>query len=830
MISSRVLMPQKKILILPLHQVRCTDEALAGRKAAHLGELSSFLPVPNGFCVTISSFQLFLEYNKIDAISTPNRLTEQRCSQIQAGITNGQWPRSLKKEIIDSYQKLQAPIVVVRSSGLSEDQPEASYAGQLATTLGITTEAALLDAIKTCWASLFAPRVLTYRNTINDRGSLLGAVIVQELVNADFSGVTFTQDPLDSQYLVIETIAGLGQDLVSGTITPSRYIFKRKNLHLQQIKQNNQPQQITMGPQGIRTVPFNQFPTLPKPMVRGIVRKSMQIERHFGSPQDIEWVIVQNRLFFVQTRPISIRPPEQLWTRTFGDEYISGVMSPLFFSWCAELMGTDVVKQQQGYLFVTTSFLQNFFNIQHLPRFCRHSLIRNNFPLCMQEELSNLPYAPQQKLFLEFVKLLASPDVLFFTTPQAYQQFEKRYRRYIAEFDKQLASASTPQDLLTLYSQLNTMFAPHLKLSFAGVGHCLTLTSWLEGLLERWLHDSSFLYTLLTETSNRTTETNTALASLAQQVQQGRNLTELFTDETGYILQHLPQSPSFSQDFGQFLTDYGHRSFTRDPLYPRWNEQPSLVIDNIKNITKKSRTDLEENTLSSPSQQEAIQRLKKLTIGKYLLVKIFLSYTVKYINFRENERFILDLHISRMRALYLAMGQMLVERKKLKKKEDIFYLSIGTVRSLLTGENQDVLKQISQIKQEYKKNLETIPPKFLRGDSALDDFQPELVGTPASSGIIKGKARVIAAIDEFPTLQANEILITRIIDPGMTPYFSTIAGVITEIGGVLCHGAILAREYHIPAVTGVHGALDKISTGDEVTIDGDTGRIYVKKK
>jgi pyruvate,water dikinase len=236
-----------------------------------------------------------------------------------------------------------------------------------------------------------------------------------------------------------------------------------------------------------------------------------------------------------------------------------------------------------------------------------------------------------------------------------------------------------------------------------------------------------------------------------------------------------------------------------------------------------------ETILHSTSHHDAELRLKELSLGKYLFIKALLSYAVKYINFRENERFILDLQISRIRPLYLAMGQMLVDRKLLKNKEDVFYLKMSTVRGLLTGDNQDVFSQVTQAKQEFEKNLQTIPPKFLRGDSALEDVQPELVGTPASSGIRKGKARVIATFDEFPTLQVNEILITRIIDPGMSPYFSTIAGVVTEIGGILSHGAILAREYHIPAVTGVNGALDKISTGDDVTIDGDTGRIYLKK-
>jgi len=817
-------MSQNTMYILSLHQVRRTDETLVGRKATHLGELSTFLPVPPGFCVTISSLQTFLAYNSIDKKSIPDYLTEQECSQIQTKILNGQWPANLKKEILDSYYKLQAPVVAVRSSGLSEDQPQASYAGQLSTTLGITTETALLDAIKTSWASLYAPHVLAYRRTINDHGPWWIAVIVQQMIPADFSGVTFTQDPGDNQRLVVETIAGLGQGLVSGMITPSRYLYTRRNLRLQQITQTTQPQQITMEPQGIRTTSFKQVSTLKPHLVKEIVHKSMQIERHFGSPQDIEWVVEDGHLFFVQTRPIAFRPPEQIWTRTFGDEYISGVLSPLFFSWVTESMGADIAKQQQGYMYVTTSFLQNFFNIQHLPRFCRRRLIQSNFPTCMQEKLSNLPYEPQQKLFLEVMKLLTSPDVLLFITIQAYRQFEKRYRQSIAEFDKRLASATTPQELLGLNSQLNMMFAPHLKLSLTGVAHCLALTSWMEGLLDQWLNDSSFLYSLLTNTSNRTTETTTALTSLAQQVQHTSDLTVLFTHENEYILEHLPDYPSFYQDFTQFQTYYGHRSFSRDPLSPRWNEQPSLALDHIKSIMRK------ETILHSTSHHDAELRLKELSLGKYLFIKALLSYAVKYINFRENERFILDLQISRIRPLYLAMGQMLVDRKLLKNKEDVFYLKMSTVRGLLTGDNQDVFSQVTQAKQEFEKNLQTIPPKFLRGDSALEDVQPELVGTPASSGIRKGKARVIATFDEFPTLQVNEILITRIIDPGMSPYFSTIAGVVTEIGGILSHGAILAREYHIPAVTGVNGALDKISTGDDVTIDGDTGRIYLKKK
>jgi pyruvate,water dikinase len=823
-------MVQNRTYILPLHQVRRSDEVYVGRKAAYLGELSSFVSVPYGFCITLTGFRTFLEYNKNTGLLPMDSLSDQVCNQMREGIMKGQWPPLLKKEILESYRELWGNAVAVRSSGLAEDQPEASFAGQLTTILGITTEAALLDSIKTCWASLFALHVLTYRRTIGAPGSLWGAVIVQEMINAEFSGVTFTQDPMNNDLLVIETVAGLGQGLVSGTIHPSRYSYKKKNLHLQKIERKKQHQKIIIGTQGIESVPFMQTSTLAKNVLKEIAQKSTQIERHFGYPQDIEWAVEQNHLFFLQTRPISPRPHEQLWTRSFGDDYCSGVMSPLFFSWLTESMSADYVRQYQGYVFVTTSFLQNLFNIQHLPRFCRRNIIRSNFPIDMYEELSNLPYIPHRKLLLEFVKLFVAPDVLFFATAHAYKKFEDGYLRHMHQFDQQLASATTPQQLLDLKSHLDTMFVPHLKLSFAGALHCLALTAWLEGLLELWFHDSSFLYSLLTDTSNRTTETNAALTALGRQVQENRNLFELFTRDTAYILQHLSEHPSFYRTFQQFLDTYGHRSFTRDPLYPRWYEQPSLVIENLRTIALSSIS-LEKKT-HSQTQQQAVQHLQELSVLKRILIKILLYYARKYINFRENERFILDIQISRIRALYLAMGQLLMDNKKLKKKEDVFYLDMGTVRDLLSGKNQDVAQQVDQAKREYEMYQKTVPPKFLRGNCAFDDLQPNqlaLIGTPASGGRARGKARVITAINEMPTIREKEILITRVIDPGVTPYFSTIAGVVTEIGGVLSHGAILAREYHIPAVTGVQGAVDKISTGDDVIVDGDTGRIYLKE-
>jgi phosphohistidine swiveling domain-containing protein len=823
-------MMHSRTYVLPLHQVRCSDEVYVGRKAAYLGELSSFVSVPPGFCITLTGFRTFLEYNNTGLLPMDG-LSDQVCNQLREEIMNGQWPPLLRKEILESYRELEGNTVAVRSSGLAEDQPETSFAGQLTTILGVTTETALLDSIKTCWASLFAPHVLAYRRTIDAPGSLWGAVIVQKMVIADFSGVTFTQDPMNNDLLIIEIIAGLGQGLVSGTIHPSRYSYKKKNLHLQNIEHQQQHQKIILARQGIENVPLIRNSTLAKKVLKQIVQKSTQIERHFGCPQDIEWAVEHNSVFFLQTRPIPPRRQDQLWARSFGDDYCSGVMSPLFFSWLTELMSPDYVKQYHGYLFVTTSFLQNLFNIQHLPRFCRRSIIQSNFPIEMYEVLSNLPYTPHRKLLLELAKLFAAPDVLFFTTVHAYKKFEDSYLKSVHQFDAQLVSATSPQQLLDLKSQLDTIFAPHMKLSFAGVLHCLAFTGWLEGFLDRWLHDSSFLYSLLTDTSNRTTETNATIVSLGRQVQENRNLFELFTRDAEYILQHLSEHPSFYRSFQQFLGTYGHRSFTRDPLSPRWSEQPSLVIENIRTLALNPHS-VEKKT-DSHTQQQAIKHLQELSVLKHVLIQILLSYARKYIDFRENERFILDVQISRIRTLYLAMGQILLENKNLKKKEDVFYLDMQTIRDLLLGKKQDVAQRVDHAKRQYEIYQKTVPPKFLRGDHAFDDIQPNelvLTGTPASSGRVRGKAHVITTINEMSALREKEILITRLIDPGITPYFSTIAGVVTEIGGVLSHGAILSREYHIPAVTGVQGAINKISTGDDIIIDGDTGKIYLTKQ
>lgn len=303
--------------ILPLSQVSKNGIALCGGKGASLGELTKIgLPVPEGFVVTTEAYEKFLTDNKLNEnikelmgevnIENPQAV-EFVSDEIRKLVVGGKIDFELEKEILESFDKLGAKYVAVRSSATAEDAARTSFAGQLSTFLN-TTKKDLVDNTKRCWASLFSPRALTYLGTHNLlEADISVAVVIQKMIDAEVSGVAFTAHPVtkDKDMILIEAGFGLGEAMVSGMVTPDSYVIDKKGLSIYDFKIGRQKKMTTK--EGTVSIPEEKQTErkLSEEKAIELARLCIQIEDHYGAPQDIEWTIEKDKIYILQSRPVT---------------------------------------------------------------------------------------------------------------------------------------------------------------------------------------------------------------------------------------------------------------------------------------------------------------------------------------------------------------------------------------------------------------------------------------------------------------------------------------------------------------------------------------------
>ena len=382
-----------------------------------------------------------------------------------------------------------------------------------------------------------------------------------------------------------------------------------------------------------------------------------------------------------------------------------------------------------------------------------------------------------------------------------------------------------------LDKELDKKFKPHWILSFAGGYHCIYAVSQLHYYLDQTYHDTSMISTLLSGISSRTYQVNQEIRQLALFLKNDPCFQEGFQGENISKISLTTTSKEFSKAFNEFLDKHGHRGYYRDVMYPTWQENPDILFKTIaalatKEINKTSKSE-------SVDFEEAINKIKKMPKKTHRKIIQWIKRSRIFIQFREDERYFLDLHLSRKRQLYLKIAEKLHQKKFLEKEDDIFFLDIPTIISLINGTFISVSDKVKQTKNEFTACQYQLPPKFLFTNKIKSDsvsIKTELYGIPASRGIITGNARVVLSLDDIGKIQSNDILVTRFTDPGWTSCFHLISGLVTEVGSSLSHGAIIAREYGIPAVTGVKDILKFISNGDHITVNGNTGIVTFTKK
>jgi phosphoenolpyruvate synthase/pyruvate phosphate dikinase len=858
--------------VLGFQEIDQTQVAVVGGKGAHLGELSRIegIRVPEGFCVTAHAFRRIMAEagsmdDPLDRLSrlNPDDREEIRTlsAEIRRTLEGIAIPHDLAAAITSSLARLgKRAAYAVRSSATAEDLPTASFAGQHDTYLNVVGSVAILEHISRSWASLFTERAVTYRlrNGFDHRNVHM-AVVVQQMVFPEAAGVLFTADPVTSNRKVatVEATFGLGEALVSGLVNADMYKVRdgevvAKAVATKQLAIHASP---AGGTQEEAIDPERQEqPALTDAQVVRLAQLGRRIEAHFGHPQDIEWCLVDDGFQIVQSRPITTLFPipaavdqeNHVYVSVGHGQMMTDAMKPLGISmW--QLTALPRMYEAGGRLFVDVtqrlvsptsraSLLEVMGRGDPLIRDALETILeRDDFiPSLPDEGPGGAPGGDAQ-----------APIE---TDPAIVTDLIGRNQESIAALKRDIRTKSGSALLDFILADIQELkrilFDPQSHQVFMGA---MEATWWLNEQLQAWLGDKSVADTLTQSVPhNVTSEMGLALLDVADVIRPHPEVVAFLqnVEDEGFLddLADLEGGREARDAIRAFLDRYGMRCVGEiDITKPRWSERPTtlvpVILGNIKNFEPGAGEQRFEQGRQEAwtKEQELLERLRALPDGEQKAeeAKRMIDRVRTFIGYREYPKYgMVSRYFVYKQALLEEAGR-LVQAHVLREKEDIFYLRFQELHDVVRTNHVDH-QLISQRKDAFRSYQALTPPRVLTSDGEVvtgayrrvDVPTGALVGLPVSAGTVEGRARVIHDMAEAD-LEPGDILVTAYTDPSWTPVFLAIAGLVTEVGGLMTHGAVIAREYGLPAVVGVEQATRLIRDRQRIRINGTDGYVEI---
>jgi phosphoenolpyruvate synthase/pyruvate phosphate dikinase len=848
--------------------------AAVGGKGSSLARLyAAGLPVPNGFNLTTEAYWKFVRENDLQTlirqalstidISQPASL-EAASSRIREGFIAAQIPPDIASEVINAYSDLpgQNPAVAVRSSATAEDLPEASFAGQQETYLNVNGPAAVLEATKKCWASLWTARAIGYRARQNiEPDQVALGVVVQILVPAEAAGILFTANPIsgNSEQVVINAAWGLGEAVVGGMVTPDTLIMNKANGHI--IDQTTADKQVmTVRVNGgtlEQPVPdsLKQVPVLDHEAAAALNRFAIRIEKLYERPMDIEWALADGKLYIVQARPITALPtpqdqeafewslpdPKGHYMRSSIVELLPDPLSPLFAT-----LGMQAI---QGGI---NRMMQDLFNIK--------PDILTNFMLTIDG------YAYQKASFTTYQWwIILSRMVPCFGrmlregVPYWRNVAHPRYVEVTNRWRENNITSLESGELLAGIKELMDAFAHHLGALMAST---MGPSAGSEGLFTK-VYEKTALRpgdpsapTFLMGFESIPIKAEMALFDLAQWCNSKPGLSAyLTTTPSAAIAARLDRADppgevsaddwhEWQVNFRDHLNHYGYSIYTMDFSKALPMDDPGPILENLKLfISGEGKNPYERQQTYAERREEVVAstRTRLRGIKRWAFEKA-LKWAQSQAPLREDGIAEIGLAYPALRRMLKELGNRFVVAGAIQYPDDIYWLEADEVRSAVVAlEHGETLENKGRAIQERKalwqmrKQLSPppqLPPgkKLLgidvEGILAMSSDRPQgntIRGVAASPGKVTGVACVLHGPEDFDQMQAGGILVASITTPAWTPLFALASGIVTDIGGPLSHGSIVAREYGIPAVLGTGVATRFIQSGECITVDGNTG-------
>ena len=773
----------------------------------------------------------------------------------------------------------------VRSSATAEDLPGASFAGQQDTYLNVRGQAQIVDAVKRCWISLFTDRAVLYRarNRFGHREVAL-SVVVQRMVSPEASGILFTADPVSGHrgVLSIDAGFGLGEALVSGLVTADLYKVDRQTGALRELKIGDKAIAILALPEGgtvQEALPEarRKARVLNDAQIRELSALGVAIEAHYGGvPQDVEWCLEQGRFTVVQARPITslspLPPPAadpylHLYLHFGHVQMMTDPISPmgrdlfrLFLPFGRSLDGdglpsSDVLVDVGHRLYIdTTPALRvpavgrrvlGALDIVYGPAAAalREGMKRPEF----KEGLGLARPGAMVRAALGLLSKVARhlPAVLLWRDTESRAAWG---RARIEQLTEALTGswASVPEGgarvraalrgLADFFLGMAPNFVPY-------VGSAILAQSRLEAMLKGEVDPEDLAALGRALDGNLATEMDLLVGDLADLVRPFRPLAEHLRSrpaaEALATVGTLPGGAEFLAAWASFMAQYGDRAVGEiDVARPRWRDDPTLIMSAVLGNLSRAVEPGEHRRHFARQRELALAAAERVKSGlgpiRRRIVDRLIRVNRAGLAMREHPKFAVVRCLGAWRRLALEEGARLVAAGRMGAPDDVFMLQLSELLAAADSTTGDLRPLVAERRAELALDANRKPPLTMTSQGEILTVKADLsklppgamLGTPASAGVVEGLARVITDPSQ-QVLNAGEILVAPFTDPGWTPLFVHAAGLVTEVGGLMTHGSVVAREYGIPAVVSVDNATTRIRSGMRLRVDGSTGIVMI---
>jgi rifampicin phosphotransferase len=865
---------------LQLSDPQATLETVGGKGLSLAKMIGAGFHVPNGFHVTTEAYRAFVETNHLQAkilaalkdvdASLPSTL-ETASASINRLFAEASIPPDIASSITEAYTALEKrkskivdhQSVAVRSSATAEDLPDASFAGQQETFLNIRGEEALLDAVKKCWASLWTARAIAYRIKNNiDQKTVTLAVVVQEMVDAEAAGILFTANPINGHRdeMVINAAWGLGEAIVGGLVSPDTIVANKRTGKVKSYEVAEKTVITVLTEKGTREEKLedgrSRSKVLKEADVVELVNIARRIESFHGKPQDIEWCRTDGHFYIVQSRPITTLQKNEVpaptnWKLPKGAyaamrnnivELMADPLSPLFAT-----LGRSAINASLHRLLNESFAMQGIMPSEII--ITVNGYAYNNGSVSargMMRLLSSVGRIARMMFTGVVERWIEHGRPHYFETVEKWSS--SNWRAFssveLVNSARQLTGSA-----IDAYGALVSGVIPAAWISEAVFTNIYNRTmkrrddpsapTFLLGYDSLPIRADKLLYSLAEWAGQH--------PALAQCLERTPTLQLIALCESGQVPGDV--TPALWQEwrvrFHQHLREYGYMLYDLDFVHPVPADDPAPVLYALKlYLSGKGANPYTRQRESAERREQAVNRMRQRLTG--LRLKWFSKYLViaqKYAPLREDGLAEIGLAYPLIRQMLRELGNRFVQQNAILAVDDIFWLTQDEV--LLTATNLDtglpvdsLTEKIPQRQSEHRAALSAKPPMALpqmkvfgfdlmslkdkRGRHNRGDT---IKGVAASQGVARGEARVLHGPEDFGQMKPGDVLVAPITTPAWTPLFAMASAIVTDVGGPLSHGSIVAREYGIPAVLGTGVATRRIRDGQTVTVDGSAGTV-----
>ena len=860
----------------PTEKQALPPESLVGGKAYNLALMqASHFNVPSWFVITATAFEA----------SVGTVLTGVPAEEMASAIEQVVLPEDVLQAIHQNVEALglRNHLLAVRSSAIGEDGADHSFAGQLESFLYVRYEE-LVPTIKAVWQSAFSQRALFYRNT-NGLGEkpVKVAVIVQEMVEADVSGVAFGIDPVSGnrEAVTVASVFGLGEGLVSGLLEADTFTVLGEAVHAEIAHKTQWMGFNTEKGQSTQLLPLPEekqaVASLNEAQLQAVVAKVKAISRHFGKPQDVEWAIANGTLYILQSRPVTTLGslPDSsgvkvLWDNANIVESYAGVTTPLTFSFI-QVVYTEVYKQFCEIMGVESSLIEEnasvfqmlgliqgrvYYNLLNwykmlslLPGYAINAAFMEQM-MGVAEKLTIPPtvVVSQRNKYVRLATLVSKLVGNLFGLPKAIKQFYALLNETLTPYETTDLLLKKPDELVAGYFQLEAKLMKRWQAPLVNDFYAMIFYGVLKKLISQWqIDDKGTLQNdLLTgEGDIISTEPIKRIRALANQLCEDAVLHPLFlNEEEPTILSQLPQHPIYTQ-LQAYIHLFGNRCMGELKLETiTYKENPLMLITLLKSYVKQGVVSLEHHHVREQKIRQEAEALVAQKLNNPLKKWVFqfvLGQTRMRVKNRENLRFERTRLFGTVRDIFLTLGKHFYAEGIIDHARDIFYLTKSEIFAYVDGTAVSVqLKPLIALRKaafEQYASEETPPPAdrfytlgmvyhanaFKNANTSSITLEGDsMKGIGCCPGVVRARIKIVKHPNQAQALEGC-IMVAERTDPGWVPLFPISQGILVERGSILSHSAIVAREMGIPAIVGIPNLLALVIDGELVEMDGATG-------